>query len=93
MNILKDTTPKEGTSGIFLTGTEEEILEYITEKYDLVKREVKEVAAILEAFEKKEEVPVPDPHSGGAFPNKPAPCGGSTSTGFRDMFKGTSWGK
>jgi hypothetical protein len=65
-----------------LSGTEEELLEYFKQKYNLIEKEVKDVASILEQHEKNSQ---PTQHGGAAVGNK-------VTTGMKNLFSGTSWG-
>ena len=70
-----------GTKEI-ISGTEEELLEYFKKKYDLVEKEINDVAKILEHAEKSEPKE-----------NKPVQVGNKVTKGIGNLFDGTSWGK
>jgi hypothetical protein len=75
-----------------LSGKEEDLLSYFKEKYNLVEREVKEIATMIEKSEKANEIS--DPHAvPNAFQNKPATDTNKVSKGIGNLFGGTSWGK
>jgi hypothetical protein len=74
-----------------LTGTEEELLEYFTKKYNLVEKEVKEVASILNKFEQTSANL--DPHQNIKLPNTPVQVSHKPTTGIGNLFGGTSWGQ
>jgi hypothetical protein len=86
-----------------LSGKEEEILNFFKEKYNLVEKEVKEVAELLEHHENQTTPPpIPtsapnvsnDPHNiQGAFQNRPATETNKVTKGIGNLFGGTVWGK
>jgi hypothetical protein len=67
-----------------LSGTEEELLEYFKQKYNLIEKEVKDVASILEQHEKNSETTSSTQIGGAAVGNK-------VTTGMKNLFGGTSW--
>ena len=73
------------TEKTIISGTEEELLEFFKQKYNLIEKEVKEVAEILEHYENvNPETPKQ---------NIPAPVGNKVTTGIGNIFGGTSWGR
>lgn len=69
------------TEKTVISGTEEELLEFFIKKYDLIKRDVKEVVKNLENASVE---PIKQ--------NIPAPVGNKVTTGIGNLFGGTSWG-
>lgn len=79
-----NTTTKE-----IISGTEEELLEYFTQKYDLVEREIKDVAELLEKAETNTQTP---PAQSTCCANKGVQVGNKVTTGIGNLFSGTTWG-
>jgi len=67
------------TENTTISGTEEELLAYFKEKYNLVENNSKPV---------QEAIKTEDPNA-----TKPAVVGNKVTTGFSGLFDGTSWGK
>lgn len=79
-----NTTTKE-----IISGTEEELLEYFKQKYDLVEREIKDVAELLEKAETNTQTP---PAQSTCCANKGVQVGNKVTTGIGNLFSGTTWG-
>jgi hypothetical protein len=79
-----------------ISGTEEELLEFFKKKYDLVEREIADVADLLEKAERvqreAEEV-VKVSEQSASNQNKPVQVGNKVTKGISNLFGGTSWGK
>jgi hypothetical protein len=68
-----------------ISGTEEELLAYFKEKYNLVENNSKPAQEASNINK--------DPHQGLNFPNKPASAGQTSTIGLDNLFGGTSWGQ
>jgi hypothetical protein len=77
------------TEKTILSGTEEELLAYFKEKYNLI--ETCNDSSVSPP-ENESSQANPDPHQGLGFPNKPAVVNQKATTGIGNLFGGTSWG-
>jgi len=74
-----NTTTKE-----IISGTEEELLEYFTKKYDLVKNDSNTAQTT--------EVTETTPTQSTCCANKGVQVGNKVTTGIGNLFAGTTWG-
>jgi hypothetical protein len=86
-----NTTTKE-----IISGTEEELLEYFKNKYNLIEKEVQDVACILNKYEQTIEVAETNtqtpPAQSTCCANKGVQVGNKVTTGIGNLFAGTTWG-